>query len=280
MYNDTKTLYSKKLYVGVKNTGKKMYINLEIHQEADTRTAQTIDHQTITAYKTLSMSGNGGQNTEEIADIKSYKEMFISENDLNTIITIWNKWHLNDMKAGTAKQQAFIDEWKKTNEYDYTAICEALKSAGLYEDNGYKYGHSWLVEPLPQEVITEITAIFEKYIKPEHTEQKTNKATFKQFEVKASYKGTKKAEWSDNNFNNHMITVTNVETGEKARFEFWASIAQPILEKEYNILNAFYCFVSDAVSGSESFEDFCSNFGYDTDSRTAEKNSWQMQKIT
>lgn len=99
-------------------------------------------------------------------------------------------------------------------------------------------------------------------------------ATYQQFLIKASYKGTKKAEWSDSryqNFNNHMITVTNTETGEKARFEFWASIAHPVLTKEYDILNAFYCFVSDAVSGSESFDYFCSEFGYNTDSRSAEK---------
>jgi cellulose biosynthesis protein BcsQ len=97
------------------------------------------------------------------------------------------------------------------------------------------------------------------------------KATFKQFEVKASYKGTKKTDWSSDNFNNHMVTVTNTETEQKITFEFWASIANPELNKEYDILNAFYCFVSDAVSGSESFNEFCSNLGYDEDSRTAEK---------
>lgn len=35
--------------------------------------------------------------------------------------------------------------------------------------------------------------------------------------------------------------------------------------------DAFNCFVSDALSGSETFEDFCDNFGYDNDSRKAEK---------
>jgi hypothetical protein len=103
------------------------------------------------------------------------------------------------------------------------------------------------------------------------TSNNTNKATFKQFEVKASYKGTKKAEWSKDNFNNHMITVTNMETGVKIRFEFWASIAKPEITEETEILNAFYCLVSDAIAGNDSFENFCSEFGYDQDSRTAEK---------
>jgi hypothetical protein len=103
------------------------------------------------------------------------------------------------------------------------------------------------------------------------TSDRTNKATFKNFEVKASYKGTKKADWSSDNFNNHMVTVTNTETEQKITFEFWASIANPELNKEYDILNAFYCFVGDAISGMETFESFCSEFGYDSDSRTAEK---------
>jgi len=260
MYNDTKTIYNKKLYVGIKNTGKKMYVELEINQEAETRTAQTTTHETISGYKTLSMCSNGGQNREEIADINNYKELFISESDLQTITAIWEKWHLNDMKAACIHQTAFNCNLPKL------ATIETGKCP-----NGYKYGSSWLVEPLPEEVITQIISIFEKYNKPEHTEQKTNTATFKQFQVKASYKGTKKAEWSSDNFNNHMVTVTNTETSNKITFEFWASMTHPELNREYDILNAFYCFVTDAISGSYSFENFCSEFGYDTDSRTAEK---------
>lgn len=261
-------IYSKKLYTGIKNTGKKMYVELTIKEEHKEKKTTALE--TVTDYKTLSMCGTGGQNREEIADINSYKELFITVADLNTIIQIWDKWHLNDMNAGTEKQTAFIMEWEKDHKYNYTAVCKALKKVGLYEDNGYKYGHAWLVEIIPDEVITEITAIFDKYDKPEHIEQQSNKASFKNFEIKANYKGTKKAKWGDN-FNNHMITVTNTETGQKITFEFWASIANPELKTEYDILNAFYCFVSDAIAGSESFDNFCSEFGYNTNSRTAKK---------
>ena len=261
-------MYNKKLYIGIANSCKKMYVELTIKQENKQKITSL---ETITEYKTLSICGNGGQNIEETADINNYKELFVTKQDLQTIIETWEKWHLNDMKAGTEKQQNFIDEWKKNNKYDYTAACEALKDAGLYEDNSYKYGNSWLLELIPEKTITEIIDIFEKYNKLENIEQITNKAVFKNFEIKASYKGTKKAEWSNNNFNNHMITVINTETNQKITFEFWASIANPELKTEYDILNAFYSFVSDAVSGNESFEEFCSNCGYDTDSRTAEK---------
>jgi hypothetical protein len=65
--------------------------------------------------------------------------------------------------------------------------------------------------------------------------------------------------------------VKNTESGKTTRFEFWCSIMHPKFETEYDVLNAFYCFVSDALSGLYSFDEFCSEFGYDTDSRKAEK---------
>ena len=86
---------------------------------------------------------------------------------------IGKKYHLNGMNAGTPEQEAAIEEWKQAgNRYDYTAACEYLKECGLYEVNftgktvgrvynnePYKYGHGWVIEELPPEVITRITEI-------------------------------------------------------------------------------------------------------------------------
>ena len=98
--------------------------------------------------------------------------------------------------------------------------------------------------------------------------------TFKNFKINAEYTGSKKADWGNDapeNWNHHNVTVTNTETENEIEFDFWASIAKPELESEYDILNAFYCFISDAISGTYTFEEFCSEFGYDEDSRRAEK---------
>lgn len=35
--------------------------------------------------------------------------------------------------------------------------------------------------------------------------------------------------------------------------------------------NALYCFLSDAMAGNQDFENFCSEMGYNEDSRTAER---------
>lgn len=105
------------------------------------------------------------------------------------------------------------------------------------------------------------------------------KANYKNYRITATYTGAKAATWSEKqeNWNHHNITVINTETGKRTRFDFWASIAHPVLDSEYDVINAFYCFVSDAVSGMESFTDFCAEFGYDEDSRRAYK-TWRACK--
>lgn len=96
---------------------------------------------------------------------------------------------------------------------------------------------------------------------------------YKDFKIKSEYKGDKAAPWGDRqeNWNNHIITVKNITTGKRTSFEFWASIMHPEIQTEDDLLNAFECFVSDALSGENSFEDFCNEYGYDTDSRSAER---------
>jgi hypothetical protein len=77
---------------------------------------------------------------------------------------VWDRWHLNDMKAGTPRQEAAIREWRKgrAKGWDYPEACKYLESIGLFEDTEepnkagdgfYKYGHEWLKEDVPQEVI-------------------------------------------------------------------------------------------------------------------------------
>ena len=105
------------------------------------------------------------------------------------------------------------------------------------------------------------------------------RANYKNFKITATHTGGKPADWGDGqeNWNHHRITVTNTETGKRTAFDFWASIAHPVIDSTYDILNAFYCFVSDAVSGLDSFQEFCAEFGYDEDSRRAYK-TWKACK--
>lgn len=66
------------------------------------------------------------------------------------MLAVWKRWHLNDMRAGTPEQLAIAGE------LPYEKACEALKSAGMFEHNGYRYGSKWLREELPADVVAEI----------------------------------------------------------------------------------------------------------------------------
>ena len=99
--------------------------------------------------------------------------------------------------------------------------------------------------------------------------------TYKNFKIVAKLQGAEISKaWNDNEpRNKYFVYVTNTDNGEKTRFTFWDSLYNTqcgvVLDGD-GLLNAFYCFVSDALSGSGSFSDFCSEFGYDEDSRSTE----------
>jgi hypothetical protein len=106
------------------------------------------------------------------------------------------------------------------------------------------------------------------------------KTTFQNFRITATYKGDKVSPWSQedertpDNWNNHTVTVYNTEIRKRTSFEFWASIMNPEIRTPAEVLEAFECFVSDALAGDQSFTDFCADMGYDTDSRQAER-TWK-----
>lgn len=88
---------------------------------------------------------------------------FPGNNSIKRLVEIWNEYHLNDMKAGTKKQTEAIEAWEaQGNKYNYSSAVEHLKSIGLYDDRGYKYGNGWLYKPVPESVIEEIKRLCEE----------------------------------------------------------------------------------------------------------------------
>lgn len=129
-------------------------------------------------YIELSISGNvwNARKTDVVCcgqcldTIAKYKKQLSNPDLFITLYDLWNKYHLNGMHAGTPEQEKAIEEWKAAgNKYDYEAACEMLKERGLYEVNytglsvsrryenePYKYGHAWLVQEIPGDVLLKI----------------------------------------------------------------------------------------------------------------------------
>lgn len=95
----------------------------------------------------FSASGDCGESAGQCLD--SIKPLNKYQTELKAI---WEKWHLNDMNAGTLKQEECLKGFKG----DYDQQKEHLKKHNLLIDEHpetkkpYKYGTSWLKRELPE----------------------------------------------------------------------------------------------------------------------------------
>lgn len=92
--------------------------------------------------------------------------------------------------------------------------------------------------------------------------------------INSEFLGNKAAQWDTKakiatNYNNHKVTVTNNK--KSFSFDFWGSIVNPEISNDQENVFALHCALSDGLSAKDSFENFCSEFGYDEDSRNAER---------
>lgn len=134
--------------VDFNNTGKKINeVEIEVNFEND---RLSICGRVWNSKKTDIIAG--GQCLDDL------KPFFKHNKKFNYIHTIWNEYHLNDMKAGSPLQEAFIKNLNLPI-YNYSDICKELENAGLlvddsfiYNDKPYRYGSAWLFSPIPNEI--------------------------------------------------------------------------------------------------------------------------------
>lgn len=75
------------------------------------------------------------------------------------VYRLWKLYHLNDMHAGTPRQEEFIEMGIRSGDllsHNYDEVKEFLIKWGMYEDDWYKYWSQWLYRPIPTEDLWEI----------------------------------------------------------------------------------------------------------------------------
>lgn len=82
----------------------------------------------------------GGQCIEKIYNL-------VQTDLVKRIYNIWKEWHLNDLHAGCIHQRAFEKEPYENHRGHHCDICN------------YTYGHGWIYEPIPKEVLEEINEL-------------------------------------------------------------------------------------------------------------------------
>jgi hypothetical protein len=79
---------------------------------------------------------------------------------LRQFFNVWQRWHLNDIRAGSQVQEDYLRENpipKQDYAYPeshYEVASKVLVDAGLNPDpDGYRYGHAWKREEVPSDVL-------------------------------------------------------------------------------------------------------------------------------
>ena len=87
------------------------------------------------------------------------------------------------------------------------------------------------------------------------------KTMYKHYQITSVYEGTKNWNMNTNNYNNHMIYITNKETNKRCAFEYWSSISEGEIETEESLIFALFCFINDSIQALDSLEYFIDEFG-------------------
>lgn len=83
---------------------------------------------------------------------------------VDALRSAWDRWHLNDMNAGTPEQMEYLRSHGGPMEYG--AACDTLKAAGILTvpdprdpSRSYTYGSAWLSEPVPEDVLSVLASL-------------------------------------------------------------------------------------------------------------------------
>lgn len=137
------------------------YIVVDFELRAESGEHQTIDHGTIVDPLTVSLSGDvcvnrfgrvdylgGGQIIGELARITKPAPGWTLE-EVRELAKLWDRWHLNTMRAGCAH----MDPATLVREDDGYGGTRISTKENACPETGYRYGHAWLTEPVPADVV-------------------------------------------------------------------------------------------------------------------------------
>lgn len=143
-------------FVGTTDDGDEVYVEIELECISG-GPRETITHEVFdgTAMR-LSVSGHyydkraakqkndwtgGGQCVEKLRAVTPLAGSWTLQ-ELTELADMWDRWHLNDMRAGCVHQTPSKGDAR--HQLTTTPPCP---------ETGYRWGHAWLYEPLPVDVV-------------------------------------------------------------------------------------------------------------------------------
>ncbi len=147
-------------------TSDRSYVVVTLELRTSEGNHQTVTHETITDPLTVSLTGEecinrfgrrdylgGGQIVDTLADITTPAPGWSLE-EIRELRTLWDRWHLNTMRAACAHMVP-DDLAREDNGYGGTRISTS-DPRNVCPVSGYKYGHAWLTEPVPADVVARL----------------------------------------------------------------------------------------------------------------------------
>lgn len=301
-------LFENSLKIGTDKKTLPVFLELVIKEAK--KEAESVEHKTLTKYKTISiagtMSNSGGQIYDYIT--KENVNFILSDERIQRIVILWKEWHLNDCHAECMHQTSF-----DANDGDFEELAKKETAKCPKE---YAYGSKWLVKEMPESIVQELMELFEggrdrlqdkksdSEIIAEEFLKKTGtsfNAVFLKYDRHFDDDKEKRDIYEITltrgervfkfNFGNSVVDsvkykitgivrektgIAGVNTKEELKIlqnkyraeygQFWNENQSFKAPTPYDVLA---CLQKNDVG---SFEDFCSEFGYDTDSRKAEKS--------
>lgn len=167
--NTTRTIplpfYVKNRLIGRTADGDRVYASVTI--EARERSSETTKHDQVESYvrcsftwalvegtRTLDHASSFGAGTDWSVDAVVKPARGFTIEHVRELAALAKEWHLNDMHAGCDHQTI---EWETDG---YGRRVPSLKLTRPCTHTGYRYGHDWLLKPVPVEVIEQVASIF------------------------------------------------------------------------------------------------------------------------
>jgi hypothetical protein len=184
-------------FIGRTAEGDRIYAHLSVTTD-DTREASTVGHERVTGTVRLSAfafaiakgrreAHAAGQMLEDLTEVTEYAAGW-TRADVRSLLTLWRRWHLNDMRAGCAHMTLPDDKsydarkdiacpvatvvtrdgkpvspvlpngdaaWKWLHDHQGMSVDWALRHEGYAFAPGYTYGQAWLYDAPPADVLAE-----------------------------------------------------------------------------------------------------------------------------
>lgn len=152
------------IYVGKNADGDTLSVSIALRPLE--RDMLTVEHDPVNGGTELAITGvmyrrgivtesgllSAGQNLDELLLITKPAPGW-SLDELRELHDLWQRWHLNGMRAACAHMKLPADTY------------DARKDITCEKGTGYRYGSAWLYEPLPTSVVERVH-VFQRRLKP------------------------------------------------------------------------------------------------------------------